>query len=95
MKAQKGDGWRNFPRIILKAITANTYFFTRMIEMTQYKQIRKENRNLTVLAQIVYQIVKIGIQRMNGGENVPSKFYYEGEIPKYVFSVQIMNNKKL
>lgn len=28
-----GDDWRKFPRIIMKAITANTYFFTRMMEM--------------------------------------------------------------
>ena len=26
--------WRDFPRILVKAMTANTYFFTRMIETT-------------------------------------------------------------
>ena len=30
----KGENWRNFPRFIMKAITANTYFFTRMMEMS-------------------------------------------------------------
>lgn len=29
-----GEDWRLFPRIIMKAITANTYFFTRMMEMS-------------------------------------------------------------
>ena len=29
--------WRNFPRVLMKAITSNTYFFTRMMEMCQYK----------------------------------------------------------
>jgi hypothetical protein len=60
---QMSDEWRDFPRIIMKAITANTYFFTRMMEMCQYKQIRPENLNLQVLSQIVYQVVKIGILR--------------------------------
>ena len=46
--------WRNFPKILMKAITANTYFFTRMMEMSQYKQIRGDNLNLQVLSQIIY-----------------------------------------
>ena len=29
--------WREFPRILLKAITANTYFLTKLIEMSQMK----------------------------------------------------------
>ena len=33
----KSENWRNFPRILMKAITANTYFFTRMMEMCQKK----------------------------------------------------------
>ena len=34
-KDQNSNGpWRDFPRILVKAITANTYFFTRLIEMS-------------------------------------------------------------
>ena len=36
-KGDNNERWRNFPRIIMKAITANTYFFTRMMENCQYK----------------------------------------------------------
>ena len=43
------EEWRKFPRFLMKAITANTYFFTRMMEMSQYKQIRKNNLSLVVL----------------------------------------------
>jgi hypothetical protein len=30
----KSNKWRSFPKILMKAITANTYFFTRMMEMS-------------------------------------------------------------
>ena len=33
----ESGNWREFPRIIMKAITANTFFFTRMMEMCQQK----------------------------------------------------------
>ena len=37
-KNQKSDNrWKNFPRIIVKAMTANTHYFTRMIEISQMK----------------------------------------------------------
>ena len=29
--------WRDFPRMLVKAMTANTYFYTRLIEMSQKK----------------------------------------------------------
>lgn len=29
----KEDSWREFPLLLMVAVTANTYFFTRMIEM--------------------------------------------------------------
>ena len=32
---KKSDNWRYFPQILMKAITANTFFFTRMMEMCQ------------------------------------------------------------
>ena len=33
----KNEEWRNFPKILLRAITANTYLFTSLIEMSQKK----------------------------------------------------------
>lgn len=33
----KNSKWRDFPRILVKAMTANTYFFTKLIEMSQIK----------------------------------------------------------
>jgi hypothetical protein len=47
---KNSENWRKFPIILMKAITANTYFFTRMMEMCQKKQLRDENRNLQVLS---------------------------------------------
>ena len=35
---KNSEKWRDFPRILMKAATANTYFFTRMMEMCQKKQ---------------------------------------------------------
>ena len=34
---EKNQLWRDFPRILVKGMTANTYFFTRLIEMSQKK----------------------------------------------------------
>ena len=31
------ENWRNFPTILVKAFTENTYFLTKLIEMSQKK----------------------------------------------------------
>jgi hypothetical protein len=81
--------WRDFPKVLMKAITSNTYFFTRMMEMCQYRQIRYENLNLQVLSQIIYQVVKIGIQRKVLGWTIRSPFdNYLGS--NSVYSVMLM-----
>ena len=33
-KKKLDEKWRLFPRILMKAITSNTFFYTRMIEMS-------------------------------------------------------------
>ena len=35
--APEDSKWRDFSRILVKAFTANTYFLTRLIEMSQKK----------------------------------------------------------
>ena len=35
----ENEEWRNFPKILLRVITANTYLFTSLIEMGQKKQV--------------------------------------------------------
>ena len=79
----------------MKAITANTYFYTRMMEMSQYKQIRSDNKNLQVLSQIIYQVVKLGIQRQWKGQATPSNFYFPPSTQvNSVYSVMMMNEFK-
>lgn len=90
------EKWRDFPRIVLKAITANTYFFTRMMEMCQKKQLRDDFRNLQVLSQIIYQVAKIGVQRKWRKEENKVEFYSkEKEIAsKSRYSVMLMAQHK-
>jgi hypothetical protein len=88
--------WRDFPRILMKAITANTYFFTRMCEMCQKKQLRDDNRNLQQLSQIIYQVAKIGIQRKWHKEVRKDQFYNQEKkiVSKSRYSVMLMSQKK-
>ena len=48
------DKWRNFPRILVKATTANTHFLTRLIEMSQMKQVQDQNRYLQLLLYFIF-----------------------------------------
>ena len=54
------EKWRDFPRILVKAFTANTYFFTRLIEMSQKKQVQDKNKYLQVLLYFIFQCIKEG-----------------------------------
>ena len=85
--------WRNFPKVLMKAMTANTYFYTRMMEMCQYKQIRHANINLQVVSQIIYQVVKIGIQRQVKKTKIASPFP-DNLGSTSVYSVMMMPQRK-
>ncbi len=58
--APDDDKWRDFPRILIKAFTANTYFFTRLVEMSQKKQVQDKNKYLQVLLYFIFQFIKEG-----------------------------------
>ena len=54
-KDQKTDDqWKLFPRFIVKATTTNTHFFTRLIEMSQMKQVQDKNRYLQLLLYFIF-----------------------------------------
>lgn len=35
--AAEGEGWRSFVRIVLKALSAHTFFMTRLVEYCQFR----------------------------------------------------------
>ena len=39
VNAPDNEKWRDFPRILVKAFISNTNFFTRLVEMSQKKQV--------------------------------------------------------
>ena len=46
--------WKDFPRLLVKATTANTHFFTRLIEMSQLKQVQDKSRYLQLLLYFIF-----------------------------------------
>ena len=57
---QKYQKWRYFGRILIKGFTTNTYMFTKLIELSQKKQISDSNLYLQLVLYIVFQSVKQG-----------------------------------
>lgn len=83
------------PTILMTAFMSNTYFYTRMVEMCQYRQVKTENNNLKLCAQIIYQCAKKGIQRRWKGSNLKSQFYVRDERTfKTLFSCVLMPVQK-
>ena len=85
----------SLPTILMKAFMSNTYFYTRMVEMCQYRQVKDENNNLKLCAQIIYQCAKKGIQRRWKGKNLKSQFYVRDERTfKTLYSCVLMPSQK-
>ncbi len=95
------DKWRNFPRIIVKAMTANTHFFTRLIEMSQMKQVQDQNRYLQLLLYFIFQCIKDGAYDWRKEEIYGDGDYGRSDVnkkvrdAKYVWTTCLMEHPKV
>ena len=82
----------------MKATTANTHFLTRLIEMSQMKQVQDKNRYLQLLLYFIFYCIK------DGAYDSRKKEIYDGyncvncnkvRDAKYVWTTCLMEHSEL